>query len=118
MTAKRHKGWWLVVAAYALLIFGAAVCPVDPLPDVRHLDKVLHLCEYWLFAWLLVQAIRAGRLVEPEYLVLAWMFATSYGLLIEVVQGLLPWRQMDLLDAATNAIGAAGGTFLMKFRRS
>jgi VanZ family protein len=134
VTTKRK--WWLAVAGYALLIGAAAVAPAGPLPAVPHIDKALHLGEYWLLAWLLVQAVsaglpapprfrlekpsvlgQAGRPIELEYLALAWVFATSYGLLIEVIQGLLPWRQMDLADAAVNAVGAALGAF-PKRRRS
>ena len=77
-----------------------------------YLDKVLHISQYWLFAWLLVQAIRFTRLRAPEYLLLAWIYATAYGLLIEVVQVLLPWRSADLADAAANALGAALGVML------
>ena len=86
--------------------------PIDVTPSVGDLDKLAHLCEYLLFAWLLVQAIRAGRLREREYLWLAWIYATSYGLLIELVQGMLPWRSADLLDAAANALGSALGVLL------
>ena len=81
-------------------------------PSVGHLDKVAHLCEYLLFAWLLVQAISANRLTEREYLWLAWIYATSYGLVIEVIQGLIPWRSADLGDAAANAVGAALGVWV------
>ena len=88
--------------------------PIDVEPSVGRLDKVAHLCEYSLFAWLLVQAIRANRLVEREYLWLAWIYATSYGLVIELIQGLIPWRSADVMDAAANALGAAIGVWVGK----
>ena len=88
-----------------------------------HLDKVVHACEYLLLAWLLVQAlpptplvggqaIRLHGLRARESLWLAWMFAASYGLLIEALQALVPWRSADLLDALMNALGAAAGVWL------
>ena len=76
-------------------MFVVSVAPIHPGPSLERLDKVAHVCEYLLFAWLLVQAVRIGRLREREYLLLAWLYATSYGLLIEVVQGMLPWRSAD-----------------------
>jgi VanZ family protein len=79
---------------------------------VRHLDKVAHLCEYLLFAWLLVQAVRASRMPEREYLVWAWIYTTSYGLLMELVQAMVPWRSADLADAVINALGAAIGVWI------
>ncbi|MBI4342039.1 MAG: VanZ family protein [Candidatus Omnitrophica bacterium] len=86
--------------------------PIDVETPVSHLDKVVHLCEYLLFAWLLVQAIRATRLREGEYLWMAWIYATSYGWLIELIQAMLPWRSADLADAVSNALGAALGVWL------
>jgi VanZ family protein len=81
---------------------------------VPHLDKAAHLCEYLVFAWLLVQAIRAWRLQAREYLWLAWMYATSYGVLMEVLQALVPWRSADWWDVACNALGAALGVWLAR----
>lgn len=110
-------GWWTVTAAYAILVFAASVIPVEPGPSIRHLDKVAHLGEYLLFAWLLVHALRtiappAGW--EPVYPWWAWIFATSYGLLIECLQALLPWRSAELADALANACGAALGVWLAR----
>jgi len=73
---------------------------------------VVHLCEYLLFAWLLVGSLRAAGLTAREYGRLAWMYATSYGLLIELIQGFIPWRSADWRDAAANALGAALGVWL------
>ena len=102
--------WWGAVAGYALAIFIVSIMPVEPgLPAVPHLDKAAHLCVYGLFTWIFVQAIRAHRLREREYLVLAWVFATSYGLLMELFQAMVPWRSPDLMDAAANALGALIG---------
>ena len=94
--------------------------PVSLVSSAHDLDKLAHLCEYLLFAWLLMQAIRTGRLKEREYLLLAWVYATSYGLLIELIQGMLPWRSADLWDAAANAVGAALGVWAGQYipRRS
>ena len=49
---------------------------------------------------------------EREYLLWAWMYATSYGLLIELLQGMVPWRSADLTDAIANTVGAALGVWL------
>lgn len=95
-----------------MLIFVGAMVPVHPDLSVDHLDTVVHLGEYLLFAWLLVQAVRMHRLREREYLTLAWIYATSYGWLIELLQMLVPWRSADLLDALTNALGAAVGVWV------
>jgi VanZ family protein len=115
-----------------------SVVPTGPRVSIGYLDKVAHLGAYLLFAWLLIQAIQTTRrgqtptaisfslaVSDPERaaqgsnpkrerepLLLAWVCATSYGLLIELVQGLLPWRSADVADAAMNAVGAALGVWL------
>jgi VanZ family protein len=40
------------------------------------------------------------------------MYATSYGLLIELLQGMVPWRSADLTDAIANTVGAALGVWI------
>ena len=96
----------------AAFLLVASLIPTPEGPSVPYLDKAAHLCAYWLFAWLLVQAIRLTRLRARDYLLMAWTYATAYGLLIEVLQGLVPWRSADLADAAANALGAALGVLL------
>ena len=87
--------------------------------SLDHLDKLVHLCEYLLFAWLMVRAIRTTRVQESEYAVLAWLYASSYGLLMELIQALIPWRTADLADTVANTLGAAVGAWLgQKARRS
>ena len=101
------------MAGYALAVFVLSVIPVEPsLPAAAHLDKLEHIAAYLLFAWIFMQAIRASQLREREYLVLAWVFATSYGLLMELLQAMVPWRTPDLMDAAANAVGAAIGVWV------
>ena len=110
--ARNRRLWWAAVIACAAVIFFLSVIPTGGGPDIPYLDKALHLCNYLLFAWLFVQAIRTGRLQQREYLVLAWMYAASYGLLMEVIQGMLPWRSADWADALANAVGAAAGVWM------
>ena len=90
-----------------------AVIPSPDLPG-RHVDKAVHLWEYLVFAWLLAQAIRSQGLTQGEYLWMAWIFATSYGALMEVIQLLVPWRTADWVDALANAAGAGIGAWLAR----
>ncbi len=107
--------WWAAVAAAGGAIFILSIVPVDVDQPVKHLDKLAHLCQYLLLAWLLVRAMRSDP-AAPSFAALqramplwAWLFATSYGLLIEVLQALLPWRSADVADALMNGLGAAVG---------
>lgn len=100
-----------------MLVLIVSIIPEGPSLSVGRLDKAAHLCEYLLFAWLLVQAIRATGGREPEYRLWAWMYATSYGLLIELLQLMVPWRSAEWGDAVANAVGAACGVWIRGVRR-
>ena len=112
---RKRNAWWLVVAAYAALVFVLSVAPISPGVSIPHLDKVAHLCEYLVFAYLLVQAIRATWHGERAYLLWAWIYATSYGLLMELIQIMVPWRSAELGDALANAVGAALGVWIGQY---
>ena len=90
-------------AAFLLIV---SVMPVPETPaKIPSLDKLAHLCEYWLFAWLLTRVLRSAR--HP--LRNAWLIAVGYGAAIELVQALIPWRSCELADVVANALGAALG---------
>lgn len=111
-----RAAWWSAAGLCAAAILYLSVIPVPEGPDIPWLDKAVHLIQYLALAWVLAQALRAGRLQERPYLTLAWIEATSYGLLVELIQVMLPWRSADLWDAAANAVGAAAGVWLGRWR--
>ena len=102
----------MAAVAYALLVFVLSVVPTEPSLPVGRLDKLAHLCEYALFAWLLVHALPPRRLAGGQAVLLAWVYATSYGLLMELIQMMVPWRSAELADALANALGAALGVWI------
>lgn len=109
---KRNR-WWLASGIYAIFIFFLSVVPVvQDLPPIQHVDKWAHLCEYLVFAWLLVRTLFLARGILPGSLILAWLFASSYGYLMELIQLMLPWRTADVADAGANALGAALGVWI------
>jgi len=93
------------------VIFVVSIIPDGPELSVGRLDKAAHLCEYLLFAWLLIQAVRAGPVPKPEYQLWVWIYATSYGLLMELIQAMVPWRSAELADVLADAAGAALGVW-------
>ena len=88
------------------------VWSVVPVAESRvsapYLDKLGHLCEYLVFAWLLMRALPPRPLARR----VAWTTAVSYGLLMELIQWFLPWRSADWTDALSNAVGAWLGVWL------
>ena len=102
----RHAhGWWglSALAQIALVIASTLPLPIEP-PGVPHWDKWGHLLAYVGLTALgmLVCRTRRGR-----WLMLGWLLLL--GALVEVAQGLLPWRSMEAADLLANAIGVALG---------
>lgn len=114
---RRIITWTTISVGYIALIGILAVVPVAA-PQVSgvSLDKVAHLCEYWLLTWL---AFRAARFMGiPRRAAFRWIAITAigYGALLEGVQGLLPYRSAELLDVFANALGVALGVWTTRSR--
>ena len=107
-------GWQQLTAAYAVLIAVLAVWPFSPQISraLGPLDKLLHLCEYLLLAWCVVQAARASGWPRGKALALAFLFPTGFGVFLEGVQSFLPYRSAELWDVAANTVGTVLGVWL------
>ncbi|MBI3088189.1 MAG: VanZ family protein [Candidatus Omnitrophica bacterium] len=87
-----------------------AVGALIPIPPAKAagppwLDKLLHVCEYALFAWCLVRAARASGMPRSRTLALAFVLSVGYGMLLEGLQAWLPYRAAEWGDLAANLIG-------------
>ena len=104
----------LGVILYALLIIGLSSIPGQSLPDVRWMshDKLIHLCEYMIFGFL-VSAAMISRIPDtvPLYfatLILAGIFAA----LDEVYQYVIPGRLPSFRDWVADVLGLLIGGLL------
>ena len=108
--------YWLPVAAYAALIFYASSLSHPeiyvPSPLLELGDKTVHALEYAVLGGLCFRAYRygAGTWAASYAVVLAIITATGYGLTDELHQAFVPFRETDLWDFVTDAIGATLGT--------
>ena len=94
-----------------------AVIPVPTPPETPSglpLDKLAHLCEYLLFAWLLVQAATASRWSATKRSLLAFALPVSYGIFLEGVQAFLPYRSAEVMDVVANTVGVGMGLGLAR----
>ena len=98
---------------YALAIAVVAVLPISsPETPGVPLDKLVHVCEYLVFAWCLVQTGRASKWADATTLILAFGIPVLWGGALEGVQTLLPYRSGDWADVCANIIGALLGLWL------
>ncbi|MBI3312397.1 MAG: VanZ family protein [Candidatus Omnitrophica bacterium] len=108
---RNRQWWWSLTGAYATVIAVGAVIPVPSKVGsaIGSLDKLLHLCEYLLLAWCTVRASRASGFPQAKTLTVAFLFPVGFGVFLEAVQGLLPYRSAELGDIVANTVGAGLG---------
>jgi hypothetical protein len=76
--------------------------PLDPPGPINHLDKLGHLLAFLLLAWLADFAFPRLSFGIEKILPLL-----GFGLLIELVQQQLPYRQFSWLDWMADGLGIA-----------
>lgn len=103
------RQWWGLTLAYASLVTVLAVIPTDPRLSAGQLDKPLHLCEYLLFAWCVIQAARSSQWSRRTGVTAALIVPVLYGAFLEGIQSLLPYRSAEFLDVVVNTVGALLG---------
>ena len=105
-----HQPLWrvaLIVSAVAILYLATTSDPV-PIPSASS-DKINHLLA---FLQLTLVARLAWPVISALWVALAMMV---FGLLIEVIQVPLPYRDFSLLDLAADVAGVALGLVLGHF---
>jgi len=92
----------LLFAVALVLVFAGSVMKISLGPDFRFGDKVGHAVVFFLLAALAQLGYAERRVVARLMLALL-----GYGLFIELVQALLPWREFSWLDWGADALGIA-----------
>ena len=105
---ERLAPWIAAGLAAAALI--ASLLPGVPMPSFALGDKLVHAVAYAALAisWVLGLRWRWTRWPRTT----AWLAVVAYGLAIELLQGLTPWRRFEGLDLLANALGAAAGVLI------
>ena len=89
-----------------------------PAVEIPHLDKFVHFIFYFVVAVLGSMFIREqtlGKKALINALLISFLFAVIYGIIIEVIQSsLTSERSGDIYDVLANSMGAFCGTILIK----
>jgi VanZ family protein len=110
---NKYSLTWTAVILYAVLIFIGSSIPGDRLGITNGLDKILHAMEYLLFSGLLFRALRLT--LPTNRMKVFWIAAVAaslYGVTDEVHQILVPFREFDILDIASDISGSMLGSYL------
>ena len=113
--------WWVepprvhfLAFAWALTILLLSATPGRDLPNLafEHLDKIVHANAYGILAILLCFSFRA---LGIKSLFVTFVIATSYGFLMELMQGtFFVGRYFDTADGIANGIGSLIGIVIFK----
>ncbi|MHB1083903.1 MAG: VanZ family protein [Thiobacillus sp.] len=97
-------GGWLGVIVTLML----SLLPPVLNESGNHTDKIIHLCGYAVLTFWWAQLVIERR----------WRLAVAvvlFGVMIELLQGLTPARQPDVLDALANTGGVLLGWLVARF---
>lgn len=81
---------------------------------IPHKDKYVHFALYFILAMLWCLALGQAKKTSLRSRWLVFLYAAGYGILIEVLQGVLTTqRSPEVADALVNALGAAMAIILL-----
>lgn len=104
---------WTVTVVYSLLLIVLAVIP-SPAPYVAPgvSDSVLHAAGYGVLALLVAWTVQPSlaRMTTAGFAGAAW--GVGLGIVTELLQGLIPWRDAELRDVGSDLVGALVGAGL------
>lgn len=90
---------------WLLIILFFSVIPVQGLQTEHPADKIAHFVFYGITAIIFFRILRT-KMSLVKTTAVSIIFASLYGLAMELIQHVLPWRQFSLLDEASNFSGA------------
>ena len=106
MRPLRYSWLWLGIGGIlVVLVIAGSLGPAMSVIGARS-DKLMHLVAY------LVLAVWFGGVYRPARYPLLAAGLLVLGAVMEVAQGMLPYRSMELADALANAAGVLAGIVL------
>ena len=107
MLPLRYRWFWLAAGIATLaVILAVALAPLQTALPIEQGDKVAH---FFAFAWLAVWFL---GIFEPRLSLAVAVALTLYGILIELLQSLTPYRSADVYDVVADVIGIGAGWLL------
>ena len=97
------------------ILYAAAIIAVSSIPNLKGptlklvaFDKVAHLLEYAVFAWLAIRAFSnmGPRVGVNQAFFLAALFVSLFAVFDEYYQRFVPGRQFDIFDILIDVCGA------------
>jgi len=108
-----YKRLWisLGICYTAFIIAGSLLRVPEVTISVDHSDKIIHFLLYFILVGWFIQLYKK---LSTRVIILC--AAITLGLLMEILQGLIPYRSFDLIDQFANSIGAISAFLLATSR--
>ena len=99
---------WLLVVLYAGIIWTVSAIPGSTLPGVAVSDKVIHVAEFGVLAYLLCRALGSQMPTRSRYciMLLSGLATIAWGVLDELHQLRVPNRTAAVSDVMADGLGA------------
>jgi VanZ family protein len=110
-------GVWTVFITYMCLVSASSV-PEAAWLNIRNKDKIVHFIFYLVFTLLLYKDYKVKTGSIKKAFVYAFATAVSYGIIIEICQGLFTdGRNADSMDVLANTSGSAFAILMLWLRQ-
>jgi len=94
----------MILLIWLAVLFAASVIPFEGLKTELPADKAEHFVAYGITAVLFFRHFASRN--DNNAFRLSVAYATAYGILLEVVQAFISYRQFSFADMLANAAGA------------
>jgi VanZ family protein len=103
-------GWGVFLLITAL---AQNLGPIEDIDVISHQDKLIHFLEYFILAFLTFFAlVRGTKRTRRWQLYTTVGSVIAYGIALELLQVLVPERDMSMLDILANIAGAVVGAYV------
>ena len=105
------KTFRIILIFYLFVILVVSTIPGGVLPkiDIISIDKLLHIIEYFILAFLAINAI---KIPSTRIIILIIIIGIAYGGFNEIWQGMVADRFASVNDAIANGIGMFIGSIV------
>ena len=105
------KSFQVILFIYLIAILAVSTIPGGRIPKINiwSMDKVLHIIEYFILAFLMINAMRNPTFIS---ILIVIIIGIAYGGFNEIWQGLLAHRYASIYDAIANGIGMIVGSIV------
>ncbi|UCC94907.1 MAG: VanZ family protein [Candidatus Omnitrophota bacterium] len=100
------------VSFYSFIILLLSVLPlrVKPPLDISFFDQIVHFFTYALLSFIVLNTFLLKKKINPR--MISFSYAVLWGLLIEIIQFFLPYRDFQGTDLFANLLGSGTGCFI------